>query len=343
MLQRPDIAPWQGCRYPLSSARGHYESYFIRANDRLSPRALWLRYTLFRPANQADAAVGELWALYFDARHSDSVAPQVRGVRQAFPLQQCSFDRDRVDMRIGSAAITLGSAQGEASSDQHQFLWDLQWAARDNGLLLLPAELYRAPLPKAKSLVLSTHLDISGRLQLDDETLDFEHWTGTLNHNWGSRHTDAYAWGQVCGFDNAPDAFLECASARLRLGRVWSPQLTPVVLRLDGQTHALNGLSTALRNTASYAPWQWRWEAGDDDIRIEGQLHAPSTCFAALHYGNPPGGNKICLNSKIAYCELLVRRKGRSPRRLVSEHGAAFEILTDTLPEGMHPLNAPVV
>jgi hypothetical protein len=35
------------------------------------------------------------------------------------------------------------------------------------------------------------------------------------SHNWGSQHTDRYAWAQVCGFDSAPDVFLECAKTCL--------------------------------------------------------------------------------------------------------------------------------
>ena len=34
-------------------------------------------------------------------------------------------------------------------------------------------------------------------------------WVGSQNHNWGRKHTDRYAWGQVAGFDDAPGSFLE--------------------------------------------------------------------------------------------------------------------------------------
>ena len=35
-----------------------------------------------------------------------------------------------------------------------------------------------------------------------------ERWIGSQNHNWGRKHTDSYAWGQVAGFDDAPQTFL---------------------------------------------------------------------------------------------------------------------------------------
>jgi len=56
---------------------------------------------------------------------------------------------------------------------------------------------------------------------------------------------------------------------------------------------------------------------------------------AALTYYNPPGGNKICLNSKLASVNVTLTRRGRPERVLHSSHGGAFEILTDRLPAGM--------
>jgi hypothetical protein len=48
-------------------------------------------------------------------------------------------------------------------------------------------------------------------------------WVGSQNHNWGSKHTDRYSWGQVAGFDAHPESFLEVATARLKLGPLWTP------------------------------------------------------------------------------------------------------------------------
>ena len=47
-------------------ARGHYESYFQRANHPTRPLAFWIRYTAFVPRGRARDAVGELWAIWFD-------------------------------------------------------------------------------------------------------------------------------------------------------------------------------------------------------------------------------------------------------------------------------------
>jgi hypothetical protein len=67
-------------------------------------------------------------------------------------------------------------------------------------------------------------------------------------------------------------------------------------------------------------------------VRIRGRIEAPASSFVGLRYGNPPGGEKICLNSKLARCELALEETGRAPRSLRCESRAAFEILTDEPP-----------
>jgi hypothetical protein len=46
-----------------------------------------------------------------------------------------------------------------------------------------------------------------GHLTVNGETIDVADWVGSQNHNWGSKHTDRYAWGQVAGFDAHPEGF----------------------------------------------------------------------------------------------------------------------------------------
>ena len=54
-------------------------------------------------------------------------------------------------------------------------------------------------------------------MTVNGDALEIDDWVGSQNHNWGVRHTDRYAWGQVCGFDNAQTSFLEVASAQLKM------------------------------------------------------------------------------------------------------------------------------
>ena len=324
------MVDWNGARFDPADGGGHYESWFMRANDPSGDRAFWIRYTIFAPRGQPNDAVGELWAIAFD-RDAKRIVP----VKQVYPIGRCSFARDRLDVAIDDATLDSGSLRGRASANGHTIAWDLRYAGGGEPMLLLPERLYRTRIPRAKALVNRPLARFSGTIEVDGSAIAITDWVGSQNHNWGSRHTDRYAWGQVAGFDGHPDAFLECSTARLKIGPLWTPPMSPVVLRLGNETLGWNGLARAIRALGAYAPYQWHIETTSKLGMLEVRIEADPHDFVALRYANPPGGTKICLNSKLARCEATLRRPGRSPLTLRSSR-AAFEILDDTAPPGVH-------
>ena len=70
-----------------------------------------------------------------------------------------------------------------------------------------------------------------------------------------------------------------------------------------------------------------------------GNIAAARSDFVGLPYYNPPGGTKTCLNSKIARCDLTIRRRGEAPRTLSTRDRAAFEILTEATDHGVPVLD----
>ncbi len=308
---------------------GHYESWFVRANAPDSRQAFWIRYTLFVPAADPRARLAEIWAIWFDGAKDRVCAAQ-----EDIPWNRCHLDPDRLDLDFQGSTLTPGRVKGQVQGKQHSLSWELEYTQGQGPLLLLPESRYTGGFPKAKSLVTVPMARFSGELMVDGERVVIEDWIGSENHNWGSRHTDAYAWGQVCGFDNEAGAFLECASARLKFGPVWTPPLSLAVLRLRGDTLRFNQLTRAPRNRSRYdfSHWDMALSNGRDRLRL--QMESRPTDTAALYYKNPPGGGKTCLNSKLASCHLVLERSGQSALELHSESGAAFEILTDSPPLG---------
>ncbi|MEZ4360590.1 MAG: hypothetical protein R3B48_10430 [Kofleriaceae bacterium] len=322
---------WNGARHQPGATAGHYESWFQRANDAEGRRAFWIRYTIFSPRGHEDRAVGELWAIAFDR-----ATCQVVAVKEIKPLAACAFARDRLDVKIGEATLDDRALRGAAASGAHAITWDLTYDGGQPPLLLLPAFLYRQRLPRAKALVGRPLARFQGRYTVDGAPVEVAGWIGSQNHNWGSRHTDRYAWGQVAGFDEEPDAFLECSTARLRVGPLWTPWMSPVVLRLGGETLKWNALPRAVRARGAYRPYDWTIETSGAHGQLALHLRGEASEFVALRYGNPSGGDKICLNSKIARCELTLRRRGQTLRLTSSR--AAFEILEDQAPPGVVPV-----
>ena len=323
---------WNAARYQPGTAAGHYESWFQRANDPTGQRAFWIRYTIFAPRGRPDAAVGELWAIAFDRD-----GPRIVAVKQVHPVAACRFAPGRLDVAIGDARLDDASLRGTATAAGHTLAWDLAYTGGQPPLLLLPERLYAAAIPRAKALVGRPLARFTGTITVDGAALAIDGWVGSQNHNWGSQHTDRYAWGQVAGFDEDPDAFLECSTARLKLGPLWTPAMSPVLLRLGGRTLAWNGLARAIRARGRYAPYDWRIETSGPDGDLALHISARASDFVALRYDNPPGGSKICLNSKIARCELTLRRAGSGTELQLHSSRAAFEILDDTAPPGVQP------
>ena len=318
---------------------GFYESYFQRANPPTRPLAFWIRYTLFSPAGRPGDARGELWAIVFDGESG-----RHHVAKQELPFsERCAFASDRLAVTVGDARLEPGRLTGAAGDGADRITWDLTWQGGGSPLFLLPLGLYDARLPRAKSLVGAPGCAYRGSIRAGDREIPIDGWVGSQNHNWGTRHTDRYAWGQVAGFDGAEDSFLEVATARLRFGPAWTPPITPLVLRHRGEEIALRSIHQALRADAAVEGFSFRFRASAAGIELEGHLSAPPADFVGLRYENPPGGDKHCLNTKIAACELTLRRRtlGRivSVETLRAPRRAAFEILTDDRDHGI-PIRA---
>jgi len=318
-------------RYRSGQTAGHYESYFQRANHPTRARAFWIRYTLFSPAERPQDAIGELWAVVFNGDSGNHVVAKTE-----VPIARCSFSNDRFAVHIAEAKLGPGVLVGHAGSPAKGITWSLRYTGGDRPLFDLALERYESSFPKAKALVGVPLARFSGTITLNEEALAVSDWVGSQNHNWGSQHTDGYAWGQVCGFDDAPDSFLEIASAKFKIGPGWSKLITPLVLRHRGKEYACNSLWQAFRARASYDYFSWRFASRNKLAKIEGEIHAPRQTFVGLRYCNPPGGVKYCLNSKIASCVLRVTDLSTDrTETLQTADRAAFEILTDGTDHGI--------
>jgi len=330
-------------RFRGEKSGGHYESYFMRANDGATGNAFWIRYTIFQPdkgASSPKQAMAELWAIWFEKGKAPVAA------KSEYPLAQAKYSNTNFELDWAGALLNSSALKGGANNcGENKIEWDLKMtaikSAKDNHALFpMPVSTLDAPLPRAKLLVAQPFIQFTGSLHVNGKKISINGWQGSQNHNWGSRHTDEYAWGQVAGFDNEPDTFLEVASAKLKFGPVMTPYLTPIVLRHKGQQFELNSYWQSFRNKADIKYFDWSFSGETSDLKIEGRIHADRGDFVALNYYNPPGDVKTCLNSKIAACELTLTEKSRIglELKLKTANRAAFEILTSKTDHGFRAL-----
>ncbi|HWB79264.1 MAG TPA: hypothetical protein VG755_30090, partial [Nannocystaceae bacterium] len=275
----------------------------------------------FAPRDRPDETVGELWAIVFDGG-------RVRASKQVVPIDRCSFAHAGLAVSVGDAKLDDGALAGGTD----RISWSLTYRGDDPPLLLLREGMYDGGFPKAKSVIPAPLVRFSGSIVVDGERIVVDDWLGSQNHNWGARHTDRYAWAQVAGFDGRDDAMLECITAKLKLGPLWTPWLTIAVLRVGDRTHAFNSLARAPFCNARIEGLRSSFTASNGSARLHVEVEAPREAFVGLRYANPPGGAKICLNTKIARArvqldDLVLETSNRAALELLSEDDQGIPVV----------------
>jgi hypothetical protein len=308
----------------MSAEAPYYESRFIRANNPHRPQALWLRSTLLLPT--AGVPVADVWAMVFDP---DGAGNRAR--KQPHPIDQADFGRDPWTARIGATVIDDHSARGSIGPSQRSARWNLRISpGTEQPVKLLTDRGYQARFPAAKTMVRHPLARFDGSLELDDVRVEVDGWAGSVNHNWGRRHTPAYAFGQVCGFDDAPASTLEIVTARAAVGPVSLPPATLLVLRHAGREHAIRSVLATRHTRGEYVPFSWSFGARIGGLSLEGEIAAEPRDVIGLTYTDTDGESKYCYNSAIATCRIQLSGSEVGSADLTARRRAMFEILTDT-------------
>jgi hypothetical protein len=323
-------------RYAIHKRTGHYESYFLQATHPDRPLAFWIRYTLISPENKK-TAIGEVWAVYFDGETGNHTCAKTE-----YPIENCIFYSNELNMTIGDSRLNETQTKGRAATGDQIVFWDINYESDKQPLFLLQRTMYDMPFPKAKTLSGKPLAVFSGTININGIAYSIENWIGSQNHNWGVKHTDHYAWGQVAGFDSHPESCFEIATAKLRYGPIWTPSMTIMVLRHEGVEYRLNSIPQSIRAKASVEYFEWHFSSETATEKIEGSITTPMGNIVGLNYYNPQGGVKHCLNTKIAKCEIQLSDPNdpeKAPIKLTTDYRAAFEILTTDQSHGI-PIRA---
>jgi hypothetical protein len=302
----------------------YYESRFIRANHPDQPKALWLRETLLLPT--VGESVADVWVMVFDPDGAGN-----RALKVPHPVDTAEFGYDDWTATIGTTGIDDSSAHGAVHSGDRSARWDLRIDPGPEATVkLLTDKAYTAKIPSAKTTVRHPLARFDGLVELDGVRTEIDGWTGSVNHNWGARHTPAYAFGQVCGFDNAPDTTLEIVTARAAIGPFKTPAATLFVFRHAGDEFAVRSIPGSLQTHGRYQPFRWSFGGRVGERMIEGEITAEPADVIGLNYRDTDGGEKCCYNSAVATCRLQVAGKAFERAELVATRRAMLEILTDT-------------
>jgi len=316
---------YEGVRYRANAKHGHVESYFLKANDPQSRRALWLKATIYATDRDPTRALAEAWAVAFDG-DGEHVA-----VKTHVPLSTARFDPSRMEIAVDACTLDRRRAVGKIDTAGRSIAWDLALSSNAAPIVHFPRPwLYEAPFPSSKLVSPMPDLRVSGTLDVNGTRWTIDRWPGLLGHNWGRQHAHLYAWAHCNVWeDGDEDVVFEGLSARVKLGKlgVLSPMTTLLCVRHRGVRYDLNGALDLARNRGEITARRWRFRGKNSLVAIEGELWGETDDFVGLFYANPDGAMTHCLNSKIARGEIAITPRGRAPMTLRTR-AAALEIGT---------------
>jgi hypothetical protein len=298
----------------MCGVAGRYESWFLSARDvepGRPPRALWIRHTSQRAAADA-ATTGALWCTVFDP---GAGAPSA--VKQSLP-----------EPPIGAGATGF---RGEARARGRMAEWNLALSGAGAPLRhLRPGALYRLPLPRTKLEAPVPDGNASGRLVFDGAEVDVVGWRATVGHNWGAEHAERWVWLHAAGFEDEPDAWLELAIARVRIGGALTPWIANGAVSFGGHRFRLGGLGHVAGVRVIAGPGRLEAMVPGQRVTIRVAVHADLAQTVGFKYagvtGDPVRSEREVLHAGLAEVRLGIRRPGRSSGELYTRCGGAYEL-----------------
>jgi hypothetical protein len=303
---------------------GRYESWFLSARDTEAgrpPRAVWIRHTTHRAAD-AEAASGALWCTVFDL-----AAGAPSAVKQSVAA-----------LPEGGASAT--GFRGEARARGRMAQWDLTLTGGGAPLRhLRPGLLYRLPVPRTKLEAPVPDGIASGRLVFDAAEVDVVAWRATVGHNWGTEHAERWVWLHAAGFEDEPEAWLELAIARVRVGGALSPWIANGAVSVGDRRFRLGGLGHVTGVRVIAAPGRLEAIVPGERVTIRVAVHADLDQTVGFKYAgvtaDPVRGEREVLHAGLAEVRLGIRRPGRSSAELLAAAGGAYELGGRTFTHGV--------
>jgi hypothetical protein len=303
----------------VARGRGHYESFYLRASHPSEPLGAWIRHTIHKPPGEE--ATGSVWFTLFEAGGPRASKLTVGADRLSVP--------DGGYIRVGDAEIAPGRATGSAPSDQLTPSWDLRFEDGAPAFRhLARAWMYRAPVPRTKTLSPHPSTRFSGSVTVDGQTIELDGWRGMVGHNWGAEHAERWIWTNGMGFDGYEDAYIDAAIGRIKIGRFTTPWIGNGVLYLEGEEHRLGGPERARATVVRETPQGAQIVLPGKGVRVSGRVGAEDGLFVGWEYADPAPGSARhnTVNCSIAGMTLTVERRGKAPVELHTDHGATFEL-----------------
>ena len=303
---------------------GWYEVWFLTTTHRPSGAGFWIRYTLTAPT----PALGsrpycQLWFASFEGEGGVAANSQ-------FPIQALRVTEKPFRISLGDAFLEDGRLVGSLDAQGHRAAWDLTFQPEEHVVRPLPDWAYSPYVPGTKFLCPNFSVPLYGRISVDGQVFLFKGERGTQCHIFGTKHSTAWAWGHVAGFDDDEETAVDVLSARLGPVTRPLPSVTLVTLRRHGRIYAFHNVLSLLGARSSWAGGRLTFTTGSPFLRVFGEFRADPRRMVRATYSDPDGDKAFCHNTETAAATLVIEKRGLASgwdeaARLVAEGCAHVE------------------
>ena len=327
------MTEWNSPRW-LTHVAPHIESFFIKANDPHTRRALWLKVTCLRsqdPHASSESDALDFWCCFFDEE-----AQQFVGGRKRVPLHNVTTEDAYLFVDTEGFSVTFdqtsGAFSGIITTESEPIHIQIKWQAAESrlgaGYGLFPFQwMLKGPIPKQKTVTPIGLAEVEGHISIGQTTIPVENWLGCQGHNWGRAHTPDYVWTHAIFLENgAPVAICEAFTGSVRAaGRLLGPFSGLVLCTLEGDFR-FDRLIDLWNQNADFKDGRYVLELKNGRHRIRLEVTAALESVLCLGYADPDHTMHYCMNSKLAHGKLEFS-DGIQTRIYESEHCVALEWL----------------
>jgi hypothetical protein len=305
----------------VAPKRGHYESFYLRLSDPDSPLGVWIRHTVHKPPGAAPH--GSIWFVLFGADGPQAAKVTVGESSLSVP--------DGGYIRVGDASVAPGHAAGSVAALDVSASWDLSFTEGAPAFRHLQRGwMYRAPVPRTKTLSPYPASSFSGTVDVNGRVIDVDGWRGMVGHNWGAEHAERWIWTNGTGFSGSgvSDAYFDAALGRIKIGRFVTPWIGNGVLSVDGTVYRLGGPAAVRSTVVRETPHGAQFVLPGSRAKVSGRVGAPVERFVGWEYADPEPDAPLhnTVNCSIASMTLQVERDGEPPLELHTDHEATYEL-----------------
>lgn len=299
----------------LGEGKRGREVWYSLVTDTDAGLALWYRYTLL--STEGGHSEARLWAGLTGTERD------FFGTRR-YPLEEATFEAP-FSLSFGEARLSSSSAKGALETDAGEVSWRFGYEPDDTVFTPLRSERLTdvaEQFGSGRHWSANQSVRMDGKLEVGDETYDFEDAPGHQGHTVGRNAPDGWSWLQCNGFGDDPDACIEALNVGGR---------TSLSLRHDGGTHALNRLKDVAGPTANETtenrPGRWKIRAKDEGVKLHVRAEAGDEWRKAA-YLTPDDTPRYVGHSSLASVRVTYRLRdgfGWSERRTLESDSARVE------------------